>query len=96
MKVANLRSRTDQDVWRRKKNKRQVFSDKLLDPIIKPLSLLVVRPDTGNQQRRKDDINDDGLHEDPAELGFFLSRDPRNRCNDAKTSVFWSLDAGLG
>ena len=57
---------------------------------------VVVRPDTGNQQRRKDDINDNGLHEDPAELGFFLSRDPRNRCNDAKTSVFWSLDAGLG
>ncbi len=57
---------------------------------------VVVRPDTGNQQRRKDDINDNGLHEDPAELGFFLSHDPRNRCNDAKTSVFWSLDAGLG
>jgi len=57
---------------------------------------MVVRPDTGNQQRRKDDINDNGLHEDPAELGFFLRRDPRNCCNDAKTSVFWSLDAGLG
>ncbi len=57
---------------------------------------VVVRPDTGNQQRRKDDINDNGLHEDPAELCFFLGRDPRNRCNDATTSVFWSLDAGLG